>query len=61
MHIIIYFHTKVSAKNRIGYHHADIISVMFGSFLGDGYANRRTIDGVRFCFRQSAVHKDYFS
>lgn len=35
------FHTKVAAKNRIGPHNAEIISVLFGSVLGDGYANSR--------------------
>jgi hypothetical protein len=54
-----YFHSKVSSKNRIGPHNQDVISVIVGSLLGDGYANSRTIEGVRFCFRQSIIHKDY--
>ena len=53
------FHTKIRAFNRIGPHNQDIISVIVGSLLGDGYANARTIEGTRFCFRQSIIHKDY--
>ena len=53
------FHTKVKARNRIGPHNEDVISVLVGSLLGDCYANSRTIEGTRFCFRQSQVHKDY--
>jgi LAGLIDADG DNA endonuclease family len=53
------FHTKVRAGNRIGPHNVDVISVLVGSLLGDGYANSRIIEGTRFCFKQSIVHKDY--
>ena len=53
------FHTKVRASNRIGPHNVDIISVIFGSLLGDGYASARTIEGTRFSFKQSEIHKDY--
>lgn len=44
------FHTKVRASNRIGPHNVDIISVIFASLLGDGYASARTIEGTRFSF-----------
>ena len=54
-----FFQTKVSSHLRIGPHNKDVLSVIIGSLLGDCYANSRTIDGVRFCFRQSIVHKDY--
>ena len=53
------FNTKVRAFNRIGPHNQDIISVIVGSLLGDGYANARTIEGSRFSFKQSIIHKDY--
>ena len=53
------FHTKVRASNRIGPHNVDIISVIVGSLLGDGYASAKTIEGTRFYFRQSIMHKDY--
>jgi hypothetical protein len=33
--------------------------VIIGSLLGDAYANSRTIDGVRFCYRQSDKHQKY--
>ena len=53
------FHTKIKAINRIGPHNEDVISVIIGSLLGDSYANRRHIDGVRICYRQSEQHKEY--
>lgn len=53
------FHSKVKASNRIGPHNTDIISVIIGTLLGDAYGNKRTGEGVRFCYRQSIVHKEY--
>lgn len=53
------FHTKVRASNRIGPHNQDILSVVIGSLLGDGYANARTIEGTRISYRQSIINKDY--
>ena len=53
------FHTKVKASKRIGPHNKDIISLLVGSLLGDCYGNKRSVEGTRFCFRQSIVHKDY--
>jgi hypothetical protein len=53
------FHTKVKASNRIGPHNKDVISVIVGSLLGDCYGNRRSVEGTRFSYRQSIVHKDY--
>uniref|UniRef100_UPI0022FD3A64 hypothetical protein n=1 Tax=Drechslerella dactyloides TaxID=74499 RepID=UPI0022FD3A64 len=53
------FHTRVRAANRIGPHNEDVISVIVGSLLGDGYANKRSVEGTRLCYRQSIVHKDY--
>lgn len=53
------FHTKIRASSRIGPHDQDILSVVIGSLLGDGYANARTIEGTRISYRQSEVHKDY--
>nr|UED14366.1 hypothetical protein [Ophiocordyceps sp.] len=53
------FHTKVRASKRIGPHNEEVISVIIGSLLGDGYANARTIEGTRICFRQSVKHMDY--
>jgi hypothetical protein len=53
------FHTKVKASKRIGPHNEDVISVLVGSLLGDSYGNRRSIEGTRFCYRQSIIHKEY--
>jgi hypothetical protein len=47
------------ASSRIGPHNNDIISVLVGSLLGDGHAERLKSGGVRFKFRQKAAHKDY--
>lgn len=54
-----YFHTVVKAKNRIGPHDKDVISVILGSLLGNSYGNKRYVEGTRICFRQSIVHKEY--
>lgn len=51
--------TRVKAASRIGPHNLDIISVIVGSLLGDCYANKRSVEGTRLCYRQSTVHKDY--
>ena len=53
------FHTKVKASRRIGPHNEDVLSVVIGSLLGDSYGNRRSVEGTRFCYRQSIVHKQY--
>jgi len=54
------FHTNfVRAKNRIGPHNNDIISVIIGLLLGDGHCNKRIIEGCRICIRQSSTHKEY--
>lgn len=46
-------------NTRIGPHNEDVISVLVGSLLGDGYAERLQSGGVRFRFRQQAKHKNY--
>jgi hypothetical protein len=53
------FHTKVRASKRIGPHNEDVLSVIVGSLLGDCYGNRRSVEGTRFSYRQSIVHKEY--
>lgn len=53
------FHTRVRAGSRIGPHNQDVISVIIGSLLGDAYANRRSVEGTRICYRQSSIHKEY--
>lgn len=53
------FHTLVKAKNRIGPHDKDVISVIMGSLLGDAHGNKRFVEGTRICYRQSIIHKEY--
>ena len=50
---------NINADKRIGPHNSDIMSVLVGSMLGDGHAERERSGGVRFRFRQSAKRKDY--
>ena len=55
-----YYHvSNIRAIKRIGAHNEDILSVVIGSLLGDAYANNRSGEGVRICYRQSARHKEY--
>ena len=50
---------NIKAIKRIGPHNLDVISVLVGSLLGDGFGEREKSGGVRFRFRQSVVRKDY--
>ena len=54
-----YYISNIRAINRIGPHNEDVYSVIIGSLLGDGYANKRSGEGVRICYRQSIKHKEY--
>jgi hypothetical protein len=54
-----FFHTCVRAKNRIGSHDRDVISVIMGSLLGDCYGSKRYVEGTRFVFKQSIIHEEY--
>jgi ubiquinol-cytochrome c reductase cytochrome b subunit len=55
-----YYHiSNIRAVNRIGPHNEDVLSVIIGSLLGDAYANKRSGEGVRICYRQSIRHKEY--
>ena len=55
-----YYHiSNIRAVNRIGPHNEEVLSVIIGSLLGDGYAQNRTGEGVRICYRQSIRHKEY--
>lgn len=53
------FHQRVRSINRIGPHNCDVISVIIGLMLGDGYCNVRTGEGTRICLRQGEIHKEY--
>ena len=50
--------TKIRAVKRIGPHNMDILSIIFGTLLGDGYAEKR-VNGTRITFYQEGSHKDY--
>ena len=52
--------TRVAAKNRIGPHNKDILSIIFGSLLGDCHAEFRDKGSeTRFCFYQESSHVAY--
>lgn len=50
--------TKIRSYKRIGPHNIDILSIIFGSLLGDGYAEKHG-NGTRICFYQEGSHKGY--
>ena len=51
---------RISAIDRVGPHEIKIISILFGSLLGDGYAEfRNKGKGTRFCFYQENSHAAY--
>ena len=54
-----YYISNIRAINRIGPHNEDVLSVIIGSILGDSHANKRSGEGVRICYRQSIIHKEY--
>ena len=55
----IFFHTiSLSAKERIGPHDQDVISVLVGSLLGDGYAEKRG-NSTRFHIHMSSKNAEY--
>ena len=49
---------KLKGFNRIGPHNLDIISIIFGSLLGKGEAEKRK-DGTRIVFNHKAMHLNY--
>lgn len=52
--------SRVKAIYRIGPHNKDVISVIFGSLLGDAYGERRLKGvGTRISFYQEDVHVEY--
>jgi len=51
---------KTRATNRIGPHNRDVLSIIFGSLLGDGHAERRLAGtGTRITFYQESSHIEY--
>jgi ubiquinol-cytochrome c reductase cytochrome b subunit len=63
----VYFGVKSKVSRlqgiyRIGPHNMDIISIIFGSLLGDGHAEKRlmgTSSGTRITFYQESTHVEY--
>ncbi len=52
--------TRLRGKYRIGPHPQDVMSIIFGTLLGDGFAERRnTGEGTRICFYQEDSHVKY--
>lgn len=49
---------KIRSNKRIGPHNIDILSIIFGSLLGDGYGEKHG-NGTRICFNQEGSHKEY--
>jgi ubiquinol-cytochrome c reductase cytochrome b subunit len=50
--------SKIRSEKRIGAHNYDILSIIFGSLLGDAYAEKHG-NGTRIVFYQENTHKDY--
>jgi ubiquinol-cytochrome c reductase cytochrome b subunit len=51
---------KLKGINRIGPHNKEIISIIFGSLLGDAHGEKKLLGkGTRFNFFQEAVHIKY--
>jgi LAGLIDADG DNA endonuclease family len=50
--------SRLKGIYRIGPHNKDIISIIFGSLLGDAHGEKRLL-GTRFSFYQEAVHVEY--
>lgn len=50
---------RITSKQRIGPHNLDILSILFGSLLGDGHGECRTPNSVRFTIKQSNINVEY--
>ena len=63
--IVIYMNSDIIAKRirailRIGPHNKDVISILYGTLLGDSHAEKRSLGhGTRISFSQESNHKDY--
>lgn len=65
--ICAFSHPKTKSQNRIGPHPEKIISIIFGTLLGDSYAERREYStskglvkgGTRICFQQEDSNVEY--
>jgi hypothetical protein len=51
---------RIRSEKRIGPHNFDILSIIFGSLLGDGHAEKRLKgNGTRISFYQEGSHLTY--
>ena len=51
---------RVKAEKRVGPHNIEILSIFYGSLLGDSHAERRENgNGTRLSFSQEAHNKEY--
>jgi len=50
--------TKIKGHLRVGPHNLDVLSIIYGTLLGDAHAERRTL-GTRISFYQEAIHSEY--
>ena len=52
--------SRLKGIYRIGAHNKDVISIIFGSLLGDAHGEKKLLGvGTRFSFYQEAVHVEY--
>lgn len=49
---------KLRSTERIGPHHIDVFATLFGSLLGDAYAEKR-VNATRICFQQENTNVEY--
>lgn len=51
---------RLPAGSRVGPHNMDIMSIFYGTLLGDSHAERRSSgNGTRIGFYQEALHSEY--
>lgn len=51
---------RITAESRVGPHNLDILSIIYGSLLGDSHAERRfSGNGTRISFVQESSHTEY--
>jgi hypothetical protein len=56
--LVLFNSPRVRSLNRIGPHNIDILSIIFGAMLGDGYCEKHG-NGARICFQQEGSHSHY--
>ncbi len=58
--LILKKNIRLRGKYRIGPHSLDVLSIIFGTLLGDGHAEiRENGNSTRFCFYQEDSHVEY--